>query len=73
MTFDLSAILASKRRYRAALAARPVAEKLRMLDALRERTLALRRAATDARGRGDPRVNRDGPSPAPDAADDPLP
>lgn len=43
MIFDLSAILASKRAYRARLAALPIAEKLRMLDALRERAIALRR------------------------------
>jgi hypothetical protein len=35
----------SKRTFRKQLAARPVAEKLRMLDALRERTLAIRRAS----------------------------
>jgi len=42
MTLDLQAILASKRRYRQRLAARPIAEKLRMLDALRERALLIR-------------------------------
>ena len=42
MTADLQAILESKRRYRQNLAARPIAEKLRMLDALRERALLLR-------------------------------
>ena len=42
MTFDLQQILASKRALRRALAARTVAEKLRMLDALRERELAIR-------------------------------
>ena len=45
MTFDSQRILESKRAYRHALAARPLAEKLRMLDALRERALALRQAA----------------------------
>jgi hypothetical protein len=44
MSFDLQAILASKRALRRELAARPVAEKLRMLDALRERALAIRPA-----------------------------
>ena len=44
MSFDLQAILASKRALRRELAARPPAEKLRMLDALRERALAIRRA-----------------------------
>ena len=42
MTFDLQSILESKRRYRQHLAARPIAEKLRMLDALRERALLIR-------------------------------
>ena len=42
MSFDLQKILESKRAFRRKLAARPVAEKLRMLDVLRERQLALR-------------------------------
>ena len=42
MSFDLERILASKRALRRDLAARPIAEKLRMLDALRERALTLR-------------------------------
>ena len=42
MSFDLERILESKRARRRELATRPIAEKLRMLDALRERTLALR-------------------------------
>lgn len=42
MTFDLQAILESKRALRRDLAARPIAERLRMLDALRERELAIR-------------------------------
>ncbi len=45
MSFDLEKILASKRALRRDLAARPIAEKLRMLDALRERALTLRAAA----------------------------
>lgn len=44
MTFDLQKILESKRAYRQALAAKPIAEKLRMLDAMRERALAIRAA-----------------------------
>jgi hypothetical protein len=44
MTFNLHQILASKRALRRELAARPLAEKLRMLDALRERALAIRPA-----------------------------
>jgi hypothetical protein len=42
MTFDLARILQSKREFRRHLAARPIEEKLAMLDALRERALALR-------------------------------
>lgn len=42
MTTDLQAILESKRLYRQQLAERPIVEKLRMLDALRERALLLR-------------------------------
>ncbi len=45
MSFDLEKILASKRALRRELAARPIVEKLRMLDALRERTLILRAAS----------------------------
>lgn len=45
MTFDLARILQSKREIRQRLAARPIAEKLAMLDALRERTLAIRPAS----------------------------
>ena len=41
MSFDLQKMLESKRALRRQLAARPVAEKLRMLDALRERALAI--------------------------------
>ncbi len=42
MNFDPQRILASKRALRRRLAARPIAEKLQMLDALRERELAIR-------------------------------
>ena len=50
MTFDLARILKSKREFRQRLAARPIEEKLAMLDALRERALALRptRSAPEA-------------------------
>jgi hypothetical protein len=44
MSFGLQEILKSKRALRRELAARPLAEKLRMLDALRERTLTIRLA-----------------------------
>ena len=43
---DIKAVIASKNALRRDLAARPIAEKLRMLDALRERALALRSATT---------------------------
>lgn len=45
MSFDLQKFFESKRALRRNLAARPVAEKLRMLDALRERELAIRAGA----------------------------
>lgn len=46
MTFDLQKMLESKRAYRAQLAALPIGEKLRMLDALSERQKAIRGSAT---------------------------
>ena len=50
MTFDLDKIQQSKREFHQRLAALPIAEKLAMLDALRERALAIRppRAVPDA-------------------------
>lgn len=61
MTFDLQRILQSKRAYRHALATRPIAEKLRMLDALRERELAIRHATPGVvrENPGDYRTPRD--------------
>lgn len=44
MTFDLERILESKRALRRSLAQRPVAEKLALLDVLRDRTRAIRSA-----------------------------
>lgn len=44
MSFDFERIWKSKRALSERLAARPIAEKLRMLDALRERAIALRAA-----------------------------
>jgi hypothetical protein len=41
-TFDLTKILQSKRAFRQRLAARPIAEKLAILDALRARAITLR-------------------------------
>ena len=46
--FDLEKMLQSKRAMRRDLAARPIAEKLAMLDAMRERTLSLRAATRPA-------------------------
>jgi hypothetical protein len=43
--FEFHNIGESKSALRKELAARPIAEKLRMLDALRERTLSIRRAS----------------------------
>jgi hypothetical protein len=48
MTFDLAKILKSKRESRQQLAARPIAEKLAMLDALRERALAIQQSSRPA-------------------------
>lgn len=50
MKHDLARIGENKHAFRKQLAARPVAEKLRMLDALRERTLAIRSASKKAVG-----------------------
>ena len=59
MSFDLEKILASKRALRRDLATRPIAEKLRMLDALRERALTLRRTpASNDCSPGDPCPDR---------------
>ncbi len=46
MTASLQKILESKRALRRELATRPIAEKLRMLDAMRERELAIREKAS---------------------------
>ena len=59
MSFDLQKILESKRALRRQLAARPVAEKLRMLDALRERELAIRGGAVHS----DSSILREEPAP----------
>ena len=50
MTFDLAKILQSKREFRKQLAARPIAEKLALLDALRERELTLRSSRSASAG-----------------------
>jgi len=51
MSFDFQKILESKRSFRRDLAARPIGEKLRMLDALRERELAIRGRHSHAESR----------------------
>jgi len=60
MTFDLHQILASKRAFRHALAARDIVEKLAMLDDLRARALTLRAAREAA---SDSLVVREAPTP----------
>lgn len=45
MSFDLQRMIESKREMRRKLAARPVAEKLVMLDALRDRARTILKAA----------------------------
>jgi len=59
MSFHLQKILESKRALRRDLAAWPVAEKLRMLDALREREVAIRGCAVHS----DSSALREKPSP----------
>lgn len=44
MTFDLTKILESKRSMSNRLAALPIGDKLRLLDVLRERAIAIRQA-----------------------------
>lgn len=56
MSFDLQKMIVSNRALRRALAARPVAEKLRLLDALRERELAIRAGRSN---RGQPPQNKE--------------
>jgi hypothetical protein len=54
MTFDFERMSASKRAYRRRLAQEPIAEKLRMLDMLRQRMLALRANSSAPLVREDP-------------------
>lgn len=61
--FDLERMLESKRAYRRDLGSRPVAEKLAMLDALRERALTIRRAAVRLESTVSPYENPDEPAP----------
>jgi hypothetical protein len=51
MSFDLTRILDGKRALRRTLAARPVAEKLAMLDVLRDRVRTIRSATRPIPGR----------------------
>lgn len=57
MTLSLQAILESKRALRRELAERPVAEKLRMLEAMRERALIIRENAPGLPAFANPTVN----------------
>ena len=45
MKFDINEMIKSKEAFRQRLAALPIAEKLRLLDAMRERALAIREAS----------------------------
>ncbi len=45
VSFDWQKIAESKRAYRAKLAALPIAEKLRLLEAMRERALTIRNSS----------------------------
>ncbi len=51
MSTNLQRIIESKRAWRSALAQRPVAEKLAMLDELRDRARAIREAAIRRKAR----------------------
>jgi hypothetical protein len=51
VTFDLPKMIESKRAYRDKLATLPIAKKLRILDALRERELAIRGIQPSSRAR----------------------
>lgn len=53
MTFELEQILESKRALRRKLASCSVAEKLALLEVLRDRTIEIRRATTHAVFTGD--------------------
>jgi hypothetical protein len=44
MSFDIEEMIASKQAFRQRLAALPIAEKLRLLDEMRARALAIRSA-----------------------------
>ncbi len=65
MSLDWQKVLESKRALRRNLAALPIAEKLRLLDALRERELAIRASRAPAPPRAD--VLREAPHPYPPA------
>ncbi len=54
MKLDLEGIDQSKRDFRKQLAARPIVDKLRMLDALRERTLTIKRAPKNSPAKSRP-------------------
>jgi len=63
MTFDLRKIFESKRAHRCDLASRGIMEKLAMLDAMRERAVALRSAVpADPEGPDSSVLREDSPS-----------
>lgn len=68
MSFDLARILESKRQFRERLAARPVAEKLAMLDAMRARHLSIQRSKSSERLQIQP-TEPARPQPAPPGSD----
>ena len=58
MTFEMEAILASKRALRQKLAALPLVEKFRLLDELRARSVAIGGSRTRRRGSGTTETKR---------------
>jgi len=66
VSFDWQRITDSKQAYRRKLAALPIVEKLRLLDAMRERALAIRNAGVEK-----PAVIQEAPPPyAPETSDE---
>jgi len=66
MSFNFEQMAASKQALRRRLAALPIVEKLRLLDAMRERALAIRNAGVEK-----PAVIQEAPPPyAPETSDE---
>jgi hypothetical protein len=51
MTFEITEIIKRKHAYRALLAARPLAEELRMLEELRKRAISIRESRRELPGK----------------------